>query len=138
MQTDNSGTLIFDISDKFRQDERGWSVTPEALGFEGVGPQGAFHIVSMVPDCIRGSHKHLTTSEWIAVWGADIEFIWEKEGDKPQKKLLERNKAYMIFLPKEVYHAFKNVDCQDGFLFSYFMTRPLDYEKEIIRKVMFS
>ena len=128
---------ILDITDTMRRDERGWSVSPEHPAFHA-GGKGAFHITSMLPGAVRGNHKHLQTEEWIAVWGANILFAIQREGGEKHEVHLDSHRAYLIHLPLGVYHAFKNVDKKEGYLYSYFMEKPKDYEKEIVRKPLLS
>lgn len=129
---------ILNITKSMRNDERGWSISPEHPAFHASDGKGAFHITSMAPGAVRGNHKHLVTEEWIAVWGANILFAIQREGGDKHEMHLDSHVAYLIHLPEGVYHAFKNVDKKEGYLYSYFMEKPKDYEKEIVRKTLLS
>lgn len=124
---------IIDISNEYKSDERGWSVSPDFAKLNILSENGNFHIVSMLPEAIRGNHKHLLTDEWIVVWGAKIIFAYGDENSNFER-IFASDKAHLVFIPKHIYHALKNIDSKEGFLFSYFMITPVDYEKEIIRK----
>ncbi len=129
---------ILNITKCMRKDERGWSISPEHPALLSSDGKGSFHITSMVPGCVRGNHKHLVTEEWIAVWGANILFAIQREGGEKHEMHLDSHVAYLIHIPQEVYHAFKNVDQKEGYLYSCFMEKPRDYENEIVRKTLLS
>jgi len=85
---------IFDITEYYKKDERGWNIAPLVSEFPGIDRCGHVHIVSLVPNAVRGNHVHMTTDEWIVFWGADVVFVWQ-EGESTQEKKLDGNKAYL-------------------------------------------
>jgi len=131
------GLKFYDISSFFHFDERGWRINPYADNYFNISQKGSFHIVSILPNAVRGNHIHLTTDEWIAFWGGKCEFFWEERGEL-KRKLFEKDKAYLVFIPEGIAHACKNVGDNESFLFSYYVKRVSDYEKETVRKVLIS
>lgn len=128
----NSELKIIDISANYRSDERGWSISPLTAELSQISPEGNFHITSITPGSVRGNHKHLLTDEWIVVWGGGL-FAWGTE-EEVHQVAFAKGTAHLIFVPRGIYHSFKNTGTHDIFLFSYFVLKPGDYEKEIVRK----
>ena len=127
---------IYNIDEQhYRSDERGWNLMPLVPEFPGISDKGHLHIVSLEPGVVRGNHAHTTTDEWIVFWGGKTLLVWEEEGER-KEEMLDGDKAYLVYLPAHIMHACKNVGNQTSFLFAYYETRIMQYDKETVRKIL--
>jgi dTDP-4-dehydrorhamnose 3,5-epimerase-like enzyme len=126
---------VYDISESYRKDARGWFISPLVPEFPRLNGEANFHIVSLLPGVVRGNHKHLTTGEWFVFWGGNTRFVWEQDG-KLEEKVVGEKEACLIYVPKDMFHAIKNIGQVESFLFSYYEKKIRDYDKMTVKKVL--
>jgi oxalate decarboxylase/phosphoglucose isomerase-like protein (cupin superfamily) len=119
---------IMNISSRLSATERGWALSPFPESENVLGSGSDLHAVSILPGQVRGNHSHRGTDEWISIHGGAARFAWEQPGFRQTD--LGPDGAFLVFIPRGVFHAFQNIGETEIVLISCFTRRPENYRDE--------